>query len=232
MRYLGGKTKISKYIIPIMSSYRLDNQAWVEPFVGGCNTIIKVKGDRYGNDINGDLVALWEAVTYNRYIPPTTVSENMYYLVKDNPTAYPAELRAFVSIGCSYSGIMWGNYAKGNTRNYAAEASRGALRKATKLTGVTFSSGSYDAMYIPPNSLIYCDPPYEGTTKQERYAGRFNHATFWEWCRSKAREGHTIFVSNYNAPSDFIEVWSKDVVSTVAKYKNGKAVVERLFKAV
>ena len=42
MRYLGGKTKISKHIVPIMESHRLDNQAWVEPFVGGCNTIIKV----------------------------------------------------------------------------------------------------------------------------------------------------------------------------------------------
>lgn len=63
MRYLGGKTKISKHIVPIMESYRLDNQAWVEPFVGGCNTIIKVDGVRYANDIRADLITLWEKAT-------------------------------------------------------------------------------------------------------------------------------------------------------------------------
>ena len=228
MRYLGGKTKISKHIVPIMESYRLDNQAWVEPFVGGCNTIIKVDGVRYANDIRADLITLWEKATYSGYIPPTTVTRDTFNLIKDNPSAYPAELRSFVSIGCSFSGIEWGSYANDKTeRNYAAEASRGVVRKADKMRGVTFSSGSYDAMYIPPSSLIYCDPPYEGTVG---YSNPFNHALFWDWCRSKAREGHTVFISEYNAPSDFIEVWSKDVKSTVSRV--GKPAVERLFKAV
>ena len=229
MHYLGGKSRISKHIVPIMESYRLDNQVWVEPFVGGCNTIIKVEGDRYANDIRADLITLWEEATYNGYIPPAKVSEDMYYLVKDNPTAYPAELRAFVSIGCSFAAKEWGGYARDKRgTNFARNSSRGVVRKTDKMKGVTFSSGSYDTMYIPPNSLIYCDPPYEGTTG---YSNPFNHALFWEWCRDKAREGHTVFISEYNAPSDFIEVWSKDVKSTVQVGK-GKLAVERLFKAV
>lgn len=39
MKYLGSKNKIAKYILPIMLEYRND-RIWVEPFVGGANTII------------------------------------------------------------------------------------------------------------------------------------------------------------------------------------------------
>lgn len=230
MRYLGGKTRIAKYIVPIMESYRLDNQAWVEPFIGGCNTLIKASGVRYGNDIRTDLIALWECATYSGYIPPTTVTRATYHLIKDNPTAFPAELRAFVSIGCSFGGRAWEGYAsdKGG-RNYAAESSKAVVRKAKMLSNVIFSSGSYDTMYIPPNSLIYCDPPYEGV---KGYDARFDHTAFWSWCRSKAREGHTVFISEYNAPSDFIEVWAKPVKTTLRKETNAKTAVEKLFKAV
>jgi len=53
---------------------------------------------------------------------------------------------------------------------------------------------------IPANSLVYCDPPYRGSTG---YDGWFDSRAFWQWCRDKTREGHTVFVSEYKAPPDF-----------------------------
>lgn len=48
---MGGKSRIAKYIIPIMEEYR-DGRIWVEPFVGGGNAIDKVSGERIGCDVN------------------------------------------------------------------------------------------------------------------------------------------------------------------------------------
>lgn len=56
-------------------------------------------------------------------------------------------------------------------------------------------------MIIPEGSLIYCDPPYAGTAG---YYIKFNHDEFWGWCREKRKEGHTVFISEYDAPQDFI----------------------------
>jgi len=37
MKYMGSKTRIAKYILPIMLKERKEGQVWVEPFVGGGN---------------------------------------------------------------------------------------------------------------------------------------------------------------------------------------------------
>ena len=58
---------------------------------------------------------------------------------------------------------------------------------------------SYDQVEILPNSVIYCDPPYQGTA--EYITGTFNHAAFWEWCR---QQKELVCVSEYTAPDDFI----------------------------
>ena len=225
MKYLGGKTKISKYIVPIMEDYRLDSQAWVEPFVGGCNTIINASGTRYGNDIRSDLIDLWESVTYDQYAPPENIDKKMYNAIRNNPDGFTPELRAFVSIGCSFRGKKWGGYAENkNGRNYVQEASKGVMQKANKLRGVIFSRGSYDNMYIPPKSIIYCDPPYKNTTG---YNVEFDHDLFWKWCRAKALEGHTVFISEYEAPEDFIEIWRKSWKCNLSDSKKNS--IEKLF---
>ena len=85
----------------------------------------------------------------------------------------------------------------------------------------------YNNLYIPENSVIYCDPPYENTTK---YVGSFDSSAFWNWCRIKASEGLTVFVSEYNAPDDFECVWSKSVCSSLTKDTGSKVAIERLFR--
>jgi len=84
----------------------------------------------------------------------------------------------------------------------------------------------YYTVDIPSNSLIYCDPPYNNTTK---YINSFNHKDFWKWCRIMAKNGHTVFVSEYNAPNDFECVWQKEIVSSLTKNTGSKKAVERLF---
>ena len=60
---------------------------------------------------------------------------------------------------------------------------------------------SYDQVEIQPNSVIYCDPPYQDTAQY--ITGSFDHANFWAWCR---QQRELVVVSEYNAPDDFVQV--------------------------
>jgi DNA adenine methylase len=60
------------------------------------------------------------------------------------------------------------------------------------------------------------------------YGSSFDSDKFWEWCREKAREGHTLYISEYNAPDDFSCIWQKDINSSLSSVKS-KKVTEKLF---
>jgi len=228
MKYMGSKNRIAKYLLPIMLE-NIGGRTWVEPFVGGANMIDKVDGKRIGADLNEYLISLFSGIQ-NGFIPPNEVTEDEYRNARLNRIVSP--LVSFIGFGCSYSGKWFGGYARGNTnkgepRNYCLESKKNILKQSANLKGVEFIHSSYKDLEIPDNSLIYCDPPYEGTTK---YKDGFNHAEFWEWCRDKTKQGHQVFISEYNAPDDFICVWSKEVNSSLTKDTGGKKAKEKLFK--
>lgn len=215
MQYLGGKHKIARHIVPFMEMfYRRDHVTWVEPFMGACNTLALASGPRIGNDIDPDLVALFEAMQKG-YEPPMTVTEDEYNLVKMNPTNFDPELCGFMAFGCSFGGKKWGGFARDRDgKNYAAVARRSLERKLARLTDVKFSCGSYFDLMIPPHSFIYCDPPYQGT---QGYGVSFDHDVFWAWCRDQSSRGHTVLISEYSAPDDFETVTTSTQITTLDK---------------
>ena len=99
------------------------------------------------------------------------------------------------------------------------------MKQLPNLTGIIFKNVSYLDLEIPKNSIIYCDPPYQKTTK---YKHKIDYDIFWEWVRNKVKKGHTVYISEYDAPDDFISVWEKETVST---FKTGgkKEATEKLF---
>ncbi len=201
MQYMGSKNRIAKYLLPIILKNRKENQYYVEPMVGGANLIDKVKGNRIGADSHEELIALHIALQKG-WTPPIKISKEEYYLIKNNQENYPKHLIGFVGFLCSFGGKWWGGYAansKGD--NYAERGSRCLLKQSKNNIGIEFKNEIYQDLGIPNNSIIYCDPPYEGTTG---YKDKFNHEEFWNWCREKVKEGHMVFVSEYNAPSDFV----------------------------
>ena len=44
-----------------------------------------------------------------------------------------------------------------------------------------------------------------------------------------SKDGNIIFISEYNAPSDFKCIWSKDITSSSTKGTGSKKGVEKLF---
>jgi len=224
MQYMGSKNRIAKHLLPIMLENR-GSKTWVEPFVGGANMIDKVNGRRIGADNHKHLISLLIALQ-NGWTPPVKISKEMYYEIKNNQDKHSDELIGFVGFLCSFGGKWWGGYAankKGD--NYADRGSRMLVKQAKNFDGIDFKNKSYKDLDIPADSLIYCDLPYKGTTA---YKGGFNHDEFWEWCKQKAKEGHQLFISEYNAPKDFKcikEVIHKTILDKNSQYKR----IEKLF---
>ena len=208
MKYMGSKNRIAKHILPIMLKDRKEGQFWVEPFVGGANMIDKVDGNRIGADINEYLIKFWKALQFG-FVPPEHISKEYYYQIKEDKNTDKV-MTLWAGICCSYGGKWFGGYINdykenrrlknGRLPNHQTESRNSILKQIPKIIEVTFKNCSYNELDIPDNSIIYCDPPYENTTS---YKDSFSHKEFWEWCRNKAKEGHIIFISEYNAPNDF-----------------------------
>jgi DNA adenine methylase len=226
MQYLGSKFKLFKQFKHIVLNDRKEGQYFVDLFHGGgMGATANVDGLRIANDIHKGLHKLYKDVCKG-WEPPTNISRRKYHQIKKNPEKFDLSLVTFVSFACSFAGKEWGGYAQ-NTKafNYAAIGSRSLIRKAKMLKGVKFYNKNYWKVKIPPKSIIYCDPPYQNTTG---YNVDFNHEKFWNWVRQMSTEGHQIFVSEYNAPSDFKCVWERNLETTVNRNKASSR-TEKLF---
>ena len=227
---MGSKNRIAKEILPIMLNER-EERVWVEPFVGGANMIDKVQGQRIGADINPYLIDALIAIRDSVDDLPKNnhdFTESDYKQLRKNDDY---KYKGYAGFAFSYGGKWLGGWSRTDKtsikqRDYVAESYRNAVNQSPLLQGVKLLNESYLDLQIPENSLIYCDPPYEGTTK---YKDDFNHAIFWQWCRDMAIKGHIIFVSEYNAPDDFECVWQKQIVSSLTKDTGSKKAIEKLF---
>jgi len=231
---MGSKARFAKEILPIILDGRKPEQWYVEPFAGGMNAICEVQGNRVANDIHYYLIQMWKELI-NGWIP-NKITKEEYYNVKSHQDKYPAYFVGWAGFNCSYSGKWFGGFAGktktkiGTTRDYQQEAIKNTLNQVPKMKGVALENKPYYELNLPINSIIYCDPPYKGTTK---YANSFNHNDFWNWVRDISEQGHTVFVSEYNAPADFDCVWQKKAKSSLSansKAGGNKSSIEKLFK--
>jgi DNA adenine methylase len=225
---MGSKRRIAKHLLPIMLEKRLESQCWVEPFVGGANMIDKVNGQRIGNDNNKYLIALFKAIQ-SGWIPPDACSEEEYKEIRNNKEFYPEHLVGFIGHVCSFGGRFFNGYARNKEKyDYCLFAKKTILKQKESIDSVEFYCRDYKDLVIPAKSLIYCDPPYKGT---EKYATSksFNHEEFWQWCRDKVKENHTVFISEYNAPDDFECVKEIEITVNFDARVEAKKKIEKLF---
>ena len=205
MKYMGSKNRIAKHILPIMLKEMEDKgyTTWVEPFVGGGNMIDKVpdKYKRIGYDLNEHTIAAMLGIRDFVNDFPNHVTEDEYKEIIGNPS-HPVE--SWIRFGCSFGGKFENGMARDlqgtPPRNFAAESKRNAIKQSPKIQSVEFICASYKDVNVE-NCLIYCDPPYQGTTGYK--TGTFNHEEFFDWCRDMKSKGNSVFVSEYNAPDYF-----------------------------
>jgi len=228
MKYMGSKARIAKDILPIILKDRKHDQWYVEPFAGGANVIQYVSGNRIVPDSNRILIECLKLIRDNPDQLPKETTEQMYKSIKNSEIDVSDGLKGYYAFALSYGGKQWGGWCRDSEgkRNYVQEALNNALKQSKLLDKCLFECREYDKIELQPNSIVYCDPPYAGTTK---YKEAFDHVKFWNWVREQAKNGHQVFVSEYNAPNDFKCVWEKEIVSSLTKNTGSKKGTERLF---
>lgn len=228
MQYLGGKSKIRKQIATFLKSLRKLNQVYFEPFVGGGWVLQEMSGKRIASDGNKALIQLYKSLQQG-WIPPDFVSEEEYKQVK---LVYDenSPMLAFCGFGCSFAGKWFGGYARSDGKTcYAATSKRSLMKQLPMIQNVEFEHRLFHE-WSPKNALIYCDPPYQGTTQYGAFDG-FDHKLFWQIMRIWVNNGNTVVVSEYDAPDDFVCV--KEMTSqmglSVGNTTNRPKRIEKLF---
>jgi DNA adenine methylase len=211
MKYMGGKHAIAKPLCYFLNQQLAPSQPFVDMFCGAVNIVIGInhKRDRYANDANPYLIALWQHVQNGGELPDV-VTKEMYREIRLNKDDYPPWLVAFVGFGCSFGGAFFKGYARG--LEYAIAAKNGCYAKRDGLKDVKLSCNSYANFEPPANALIYCDIPYRNTTGYK--FGDFKHEEFYSWAHRMTEQGHSVFVSEYeqSIPEGWQVVWGRESV--------------------
>lgn len=102
------------------------------------------------------------------------------------------------------------------------------MERLQMIGGLQLFSGDYQAVKIPENSVVYCDPPYgncDETMYRRTYCKGFDFSRFFDWLR---KVDFPVFVSEYAMPEDFVAVWQKTKRCAFSSHK-AKYTVERVF---
>jgi DNA adenine methylase len=203
---------------------------WLEPFVGGANMIDKVPNTfkRIGVDYNAHTIEALIAIRDLVNELPLGISEVNYKSLKSTP---PNPITSWLRFVASFGGKFENGYAREDNSDettFVSYGKRNAQKQSPLLKGVRLINKSYTEIENIKNAVVYCDPPYEGTTGYK--TGAFNHVEFWQWCRETAKD-NLVFISEYKAPDDFECIW-EGVQSTNFASQRTKAThkaTEKLF---
>lgn len=225
MQYFGGKTKISNEISNFLNSKIKYNQNFVSVFLGGgiIESKITMKGGKkILNDKHPYLISMYRALQ-SGWIPPSEITREQYYFYKEYRDTYP-HIAGFVGFACSFAGKWWGGYAQNSKQlNYAQCSKRSLLKKFEGLRESEFICSDFQDLSFS-DSIIYCDPPYKGTSPYcKKILGEFPYETFLNWCMLMSKNNNEIYISEYKHNVDYSRfriVWERNTKSNIRNKKN------------
>jgi DNA adenine methylase len=237
VKYLGGTGRIAKRLVQTMLDLTpATTDRWVEPFVGGAWVLDHAHASGrfrrlHAGDAVEDLILLYRAVGEG-WEPPREMSREEYAALK---AASPSPLRALAGFGSAYGGNFFTGYC-GDQINHKSSRTNSQIaadhmaRRAPMLADVDLRHTDYRGWsdLVGPDTVLYCDPPYAGTTTYTA-AEPFDGGAFWLWVLDMADRGAHVFVSEYEGPTWADEVWSREGSQNIAPSARQKTVTERLF---
>ena len=194
-----GKFKDEKRWISREDFFRLKDS---EPYVAFCwsfgNTLREYM---YGKEIELYKKALHYAIFFDDYSFIQNFFTNDFSFLKKikNTSEKRLALQRFMfkeKIG--YNSILRNSVECFEILQSAARLDNlNLLSKLNKFENkLKISTGSYDQVEILPDSVIYCDIPYEGT---DGYLTDFDFEKFYSWCE---KQTEPLFISSYKMPAD------------------------------
>lgn len=226
---MGSKNRIAKYILPIILKNKNEDRIFYDVCCGGANLIDKVKGcRRIGIDNNEYLIECLKMIRDNPNQLPKNKEEVSEIKYKNMKNSNDKAMKGYYGFALSFGGKWFGGYRRdkiGN-RDYIKESYNSAIKQSINLKGVEFICANYYEIEYVNNSIIYIDPPYHNTTK---YIENFEYDKFWQWCRDMS-EKCEVYISEYNAPDDFICIWEKEIKENLNSNRSkGNIKIEKLF---
>lgn len=230
MQYMGGKAKIARRVVQSILVDTPLRDRWFEPFVGGGNVMEQACphfGASVGSDLHPDLIMMWQA-TVNGWVPGEVTRERYQELRLQPPSAE----RGYAGFGASFGGKWFGGYGVSPRDGEVWRASQRSVTRqghVFRSHSVRFLSGSYSDFTPPPGTVVYCDPPYAGTTGYS--TGGFDHGAFYRTLLVWS-ETCPVYVSEYTAPVGVpvTVVWEREKRNVLEKGDNKRVSVERLFR--
>lgn len=119
-------------------------------------------------------------------------------------------------------GILNSNplYSSCHTKKDTPTRKKGTIRDITslqrleRLQSLESLERDYRAVEFAEDSVIYCDPPYQGTGKERYYGVDFDYTAFYDWASTQTKP---LFISEYNIDDDrFVEYASASKVCSMS----------------
>lgn len=222
----GSKSRLAKYIVPIINSYT-ENKIFIDACCGGCNIIANPKHkieakEKIAYDNNKYLIALLNKFKIDKpdFID---VSEQEYNNVKNNKNNYADWYVGYVGFLSSFGAGFFNGYARDNTRNRTLGAYRGICKQ--NFTDITIKQQNLFDLSVK-NAVIYIDPPYRNTKK---YKVEFDYQRFWDKAKELSRN-NIVLVSEQTIPNDVEILMTKEIKMTMNAKGNYKTRTEYLVK--
>lgn len=241
MVYPGSKNRLSPYFVPLLQKIIDEHNitTYIEPFVGGANIFDKIKCEnKFAYDKSKTLIALFNQGLSDSSVIPAHGSREWWDEAKaqykgEKPRTMPdwkiGAIQFFASFGTR--GFPGGYANNKNGKDYYNERYRNFIEQLDMLRltgGGIFDCKNYKDIEILDGSLIYCDPPYEGTKPYGySFENKFDHQEYWSWVRKISKKNYVV-CSEQTAPDDFITIWSGKLNRLVAS-KNDYVGEEKLF---
>ena len=179
----------------------------------------------YGETMEDYKKALWYAKLENDF----SYMEKLGIELKDfsirNVKNNEAYLREKLSGSKTMSGEEYSveNFASMSslTRLQSLESME-VLNDPRKIETLELSNLSYEKLEIPENTIVYCDIPYQDTSK---YKVEFDHPAFFDWASSQKE---LVVISSYKMPDNFKTVACWKHICSLAQTVTSE-VEEKLF---
>jgi len=236
MRYMGGKSRLAKYLLPIVLKDRESDQPYYDICCGAgamstSTSTISIASPVTAVDINFYTIEAMKLIRDH----PTALPKNNHEFTEEDYLFYKSLYKenrhhllhpgifGYIGYTGSFAGKWYDTWAKDTqvTRDFIAEGYRNAQKQSPCIQNVNYIAASFDSVEIQEESIVYIDPPYRDSTRYTHIKEPFPYAAFYEWCKYiKYDKKCKVFLSEYWTP--FTPVWSKEVPRNISRKKTKK----------